>query len=112
MWVTIQKVKEAYPKAQIFLATLNFIKRVSYSNFPTRNGYNTVPQYNNAIRATADYFGLPIIDFAKDGLDFWNANNTYYQDSTTYTHPTTKGHAVMAQRALKDIVNGYVDINV
>ena len=110
--LTIQKVKEAYPKAQIFLATLNFIKRVSYSNFPTRNGYNTVPQYNNAIRATADYFGLPIIDFAKDGLDFWNANNEYYQDGTAYAHPTTKGHAVLAQRALKDIVNGYVDINV
>ena len=110
--LTIQKIKEAYPKAQIFLATLNFIKRVSYSNFPTRNGYNTVPQYNNAIRATADYFGLPIIDFAKDGLDFWNANNEYYQDGTAYTHPTTKGHAVLAQRALKDIVNGYVDINV
>lgn len=110
--ITIQKLKEAYPKAQIFLATQNFIKRVVYSSFPTRNTINTLPQYNKAIRDTANYFGLPLIEFDKDGLDFWSANNEYYQDGTAYTHPTTKGHAVMAQRAEKDLINGYVDINI
>jgi lysophospholipase L1-like esterase len=110
MMVLVKKLREAYPKAVIVFATLNVFKRVNYSEYPTNNGVNTLPQYNDTIRKTAESLGCYVIDFANDGITFENCySGGYITDSaTTPTHPSDKGHAVMGKRALLDLakVNG------
>lgn len=102
----IKKLREAYPNAKIFLCTLNVFKRINYEHFPTNNGLNTLPQYNNVIREIANYMGCGIIEFDKDGITFENCySEGYITDSpTTPTHPNDKGHAVMGRKAIADIL--------
>lgn len=104
--LTIKKLRSVYPQAKIILCTLNVFKRVYYSEFPTNNGINTLPQYNNAIREVADYMGCGLIEFDKDGITFENCYSEGYitDSSTNSTHPNNKGHAVMANRALRDLM--------
>lgn len=102
--LTIKKLREAYPFATIVLCTLNVFKRINYSHFPTNNGLNTLPEYNNAIREVADYMGCGLIEFDKDGITFENCYPTYISDSaTTPTHPNDTGHAQMARKAIADL---------
>ena len=107
--LTIKKLRDAYPNATIYLCTLNVFKRVSYANYPTRNGYYTLPQFNDSIREVADYMGCPIIEFDKDGITFENCySGGYITDSSTKpTHPSDKGHAVMGKKAIADIKASY-----
>ena len=62
--LTVQKLREAYPNAQIFICTPNVFKRVIFDRYPTCNGFNTLPQYARAIRQAADFLGCGVIDFA------------------------------------------------
>ena len=102
--LTIKKIREAYPQAKIVICTLNVFKRINYSQFPTNNGYNTLPEYNNAIREVADMMGCGLIEFDKDGITFENCYPTYISDSSTIpTHPNPMGHFVMAEKAIIDI---------
>lgn len=101
--LTIRKLREAYPSAQIVLCTCNFFKRVNYSTYPINNGEYTENQLNDAIREVANWMGCKLIEFDKDGLTFENASSTYYQDSTAFTHPTTAGHKILGNRALRDM---------
>lgn len=110
--LTIKKLRAVYPDTQIFLATQNVFKRINYSNFPTNNGLYSLPQFNDAIREVADFFGCQTIDFDKDGITFENCySEGYITDSATMpTHPSTKGHALMAKQAIKDLTNK-LDLN-
>lgn len=103
--LTVKKLRIAYPNAKIILCTLNVFKRVNYSHFPTNNGYNSLPQYNDAIREVADFFGCDVIDFDRDGITFENCYSGGYitDSSTTPTHPSNKGHWVMGQKAIADL---------
>lgn len=101
--LTIKKLRDAYPKAQIILCTCNFFKRVHYSTYPVNNGLYTENEFNNAIREVAEWLQCEMIEFDKDGLTFENASSTYYQDSTAFTHPTTAGHKILGNRALVDL---------
>ena len=104
--LTIKKIRERYPKAIVICCTLNVFKRINYSEFPTNNGVNTLPEYNNAIREVANYMGCGLIEFDKDGITFENCYPTYISDSATIpTHPNAVGHAKMAEKAYKDIIN-------
>lgn len=103
--LTIRKLREAYPKAKIVLCTCNFFKRVNYSSYPINNGLYTENQLNNAIREVANYMGCGLIEFDKDGLTYENASSTYYQDSSAYTHPTTAGHKILGNKALRDLLS-------
>lgn len=105
MQLTVKKLREAYPLAQIVFCTLNVLKRVIYSSYPTRNGTNTLPQYSAVIRETAQALGCHLIEFDKDGITFENCYiGGYITDSaTTPTHPSNKGHAVMGERAILDL---------
>lgn len=105
--LTIQKIRETYPKARIVLCTCNVFKRSNYSHFPTHNGYFSIPQMNNAIREVADFFGCQTIELDKCGITFENCySEGYITDSaTTPTHPNAKGHALMAQQAICDLVS-------
>ena len=103
--MTIQKIRSTYPMAEIICCTLNVFKRIAYNHWPTRNGTNTLPEYNNAIREVANQMGCRIIEFDKDGITFENCYPTYISDSsTTPTHPNANGHAKMAEKAIRDIL--------
>ena len=100
---TINGLRQAYPSARIVLCTLNWFRRI-YEAGPSRNNYYSLFQYNNAIRETAQAMGCGLIDFAKDGLNEFNASTAYYQETTNmYTHPNNAGHVILANRALVDL---------
>lgn len=107
--LTIKKLRDAYPSAKIFLCTLNVFKRINYAHYPTNNGINSLPQYNNAIREVADFMGCGIIEFDKDGITFENCySGGYIIDSQTIpTHPSDKGHRVMGLKAIADMKAQY-----
>ena len=112
MLMTIEALRTAYPEAKIVLCTFNYFKRLkdTYPGKPTRNGVNTLEQYNKAVRDIAGYANCAVIDFAKDGITYENAIDDYYQDTNSqyhwanHTHPTAKGHRVMGNRALRDMM--------
>ena len=100
---TINGLRQAYPSARILLCTLNWFRRI-YEAGPSRNNYYSLFQYNAAIRETAQAMGCGLIDFAKDGLNEFNASTEYYQETTNmYTHPNNAGHVILANRALVDL---------
>lgn len=103
--LTVKKLREAYPSAIIVLCTLNIFKRVNYSHYPTNNGHNSLPEYNNAIKEVANFFGIPVIDFSADGITFENMESGLYITESGLTHPTDKGHKAMANKALRDFIN-------
>lgn len=107
--LTIKKLRAAYPNAKIFLCTLNVFKRVNYSHYPTNNGTNSLPQFNDAIREVADFMGCDVINFDRDGITFENCySEGYITDSSTIpTHPSDKGHKVMGLKAVADILAKY-----
>ena len=104
---TIQKLRNKYPKAIIYCATLNVFKRIIYDKFPTRNGIYTLPQMNDVIRDIANTMGCGVVEFDKDGITFENCYaEGYITDSATIpTHPNSKGHEVMARKAISDITH-------
>lgn len=103
--LTISKLRATYPNTKMFVCTLNVFKRVNYAHFPTNNGINTLPQYNNAIREVANYMGCGLIEFDKDGITFENCySEGYITDSSTIpTHPSDKGHKTMGLKAIADL---------
>ena len=112
--LTIKKLREAYPNAQIMLATFGTLKRVNYSHFPTNNGLNSLPQYNDAVREIANFFGCETINFDRDGITFENCySGGYITDSAeTPTHPSAKGHAVMGRKAITELMAKYSNLTV
>lgn len=104
--LTVKKLRAAYPNAIIFLCTMNTFKRVDDSLFAIDNDRNILPQYSKAIRETADFLGCNVINFDKDGITYENCySEGYIVDSASHpTHPSNKGHKVMGNRALLDLV--------
>jgi len=105
MALTIKKLRETYPDAQIMLVPVHILKRVNYSHFPTNNGINSITQYNKAVRDAAEFFGCQTIDIDKDGITFENCYDYgYITDSATKpVHCSTKGHQRLGDQAIKDI---------
>ena len=103
----IKKLHDTYPESKIVLCTLNYFRRLSTTAIYTNNGTDNWLSYNNMIRRIADYEGCELIDFAKDGLTYWNAANGYYNEGTSstakWTHPNTAGQAFLGNRALIDM---------
>lgn len=105
-FMTIGKLREAYPFAKIILCTYPVLKRVNCSHFPMNNGYYSEPQYNNAVREIANFCGCDVIDFDKCGITFENMYPTYMSDSATYpVHPNVHGHEVMGKYAETALMN-------
>lgn len=102
--LTIKKLHAAYPSARIILCTLNIFKRINFTHYPTNNGYNSLPQFNDAIREVANFFGIPCIELDKDGITFDNMETDLYITESGHTHPTDKGHRVMGAKALRDFI--------
>ena len=108
MRMCIKALRDAYPDAQIVICTLNYFKRMTSVGKWTTNGTDTWQKYNNLLRTIAAFEGCNIIDFAIDGLNWANAAEEYYQEGTAstqrWTHPTTKGHKVLGNRAIIDLL--------
>ena len=106
--LTIKKLRETYPNAKIFLCTLNVFKRINYSHFPTNNGTDSLPEYNDAIREIADFMGCDVLSFDRDGITFENCySGGYLNESTNSTHPTNKGHKAIGLKAIADLTAKY-----
>ena len=102
--MTIEKYREAYPFAEIYICTLNLFKRINYGSFPVNNNQNTLPEFNNAIRQVSDLMGTGLIEFDKSGITFENIYPKYADDNaTTPTHPNTTGHIKISKKAVIDI---------
>lgn len=104
--LTIKKLREAYPLAKIILATMCYMRRI-VDDWPTRNGRNTLVQYNQTVRDVANYALCDYIDFEKCGLNWANAIYDYYFEGTSptakWTHPNTRGHKLLGNRAVIDM---------
>lgn len=102
---TIAELRKAYPFARIILCTLSPFKRVNYAKFPTNNGIDSLPDYNNAIREIADYCGCDVIEFDKAGITFENMYPTYVSDSSSVpTHPNNYGHLLLGMKAVEKLL--------
>jgi lysophospholipase L1-like esterase len=101
--IAIKKIWEAYPKAKIFLCTLNLFKRVNFTEYPTNNGTNTLPEYNAAVREVANFMGCGIIEFSKSGVN-WENLLDYAPDNT---HPNVAGHALLGRKAAVDLLSQF-----
>lgn len=110
--LTIKKLRDAYPETKVVLCTLNYFRRIHTDKPFTYNDYDNWMKYNAMIRKIAEAEGCDLIEFDKDGLTWSNAANDYYQEGSSstakWTHPTTKGHKVLGNRALRDLtrING------
>ena len=108
--LTVYKLRLAYPNAQIVVCTFNYFHRL-LSGYPSRNGVNSIYQYNDAIRQFASVYGCGLIEFDKDGITYANAGSGgYYREAGTtpddnYAHPNDKGHKVLGNRAIIDLQN-------
>lgn len=110
--ITVDKLRTAYPETQIVVCTFNYFHRLSdnYPGFPSRNGKNTIYEYNNAIREFANLFGCGLIEFDKDGITYANAGGgTYFQESgsastSNHVHPNALGQRLLANRAMIDLL--------
>ena len=111
--LTVMKIREMYPNAKIVFATQATFKRIDGDNFPTNNNLYSLPQLNQAIREVADFFGCYTIDFDKCGITFENCyDEGYITDSSVIpTHPNNKGHEVMGQQAINDLL-GKLHLNI
>lgn len=103
-YLTIKKLRAAYPMAQIVCCTVNCVRRSNATEFPTRNPAFTLPELNDAIRKVATTMGCDVINFDRTGITVENCYPTYIDDSLEMaTHPNNNGHELMARRALADI---------
>lgn len=101
--LTVKKCRAAYPDAKIDLCTLPAFHRVDYTSYPTRNGLNTLPEYNTAILRAAEFLSCGVIRF--DLCWTWeNAVSGGYVNSNDLTHPTADGQIAMGKQAVKDMM--------
>lgn len=104
--LTIKKIREAYPNTIIVIATQATYRRIDSDNFPTNNNVYSLPAFNKATREVADFFGCHTIDFDKCGITYENCySEGYLGDSlSNATHPTNKGHKIMGEQAIYDLM--------
>lgn len=88
-----------YPKARIIVCTLmESSLRDSDGSYPTkRSDGTTLADFNRAIRALAEAYGLLLADLHSCGIHWANMSD-YYHDSNL--HPNAAGHLLMARHLL------------
>lgn len=95
----LQKIMTTYPKARIIVCTLmESSLRDSDGSYPTkRSDGTTLADFNRAIRALAEAYGLLLADLHSCGIHWANMSD-YYHDSNL--HPNAAGHLLMARHLL------------
>ena len=97
--LTVKNMREAYPKAKIFLCTMPFNNRGG--DFPGIFGGKSWISFNNAIRECAEFFGCGLIDFAACGLT-QESLSIYTSDGT---HLNAAGHKLAGEKAIADFAS-------
>ena len=96
--LTVKKMREAYPKAKIYLCTITMNNRGSKNTFPPCYGGKSMVSFNRAIRECAEFFGCGLLDLASCGVTYENLK-TYAPDGT---HLNAAGHELAGERAIVD----------
>lgn len=97
--LTVKKMREAYPKAKIFLCTMPYNNRGG--DFPGIFGGKSWISFNSAIRECAEFFGCGLIDFAACGLT-QESLSIYTSDGT---HLNAAGHKLAGEKAIADFAS-------
>ncbi|MBR1957308.1 MAG: hypothetical protein IKA13_08375 [Bacteroidales bacterium] len=96
--LTVKKMREAYPKAKIYLCTITMNNRGTKNTFPPCYGGKSMVSFNRAIRECAEFFGCGLLDLASCGVTYENLK-TYAPDGT---HLNAAGHELAGERAIVD----------
>lgn len=96
--LTVKKMREAYPKAKIYLCTITYNNRGSKNTFPPCYGGKSMVSFNNAIRECAEFFGCGLLDLAACGVTHENLK-TFAPDGT---HLNAAGHKLAGEKAIAD----------
>ena len=104
--LTVKNMREAYPKAKIYLCTITYNNRGSKDTFPPCYGGKSMISFNEAIRECAEFFGCGLLDLAACGVTHENLK-TYAPDGT---HLNAAGHKLAGERAIADFGSQETDI--
>ena len=108
--IMLKKILTKYPTAMTYICTLKQFEHYGeVEGFPDKNGLDlTTDDYTKAILDMSTLFGVPVIDFNKCGLNYFNLEQ-YCGDYSSSTgkglHPNAAGMKKLADRALHDIIN-------
>ncbi len=93
--IMIQKLKENYPKSEIWCCTLGstFMSNNSNFEFPKMYGGKDIDEYNQIIKNTASKMDCKIIDIAKYDIPF---------DTVDGSHPTKDGMSTIATAVIRE----------
>ena len=92
--LSLNKMKELYPNAEIYCLTYQETNHPSIST----ERFN---EFNNAVKALADYFGATVVDQSLDSITKDNCHA--FAGDMTSLHPTATGHAIMAENIMKNM---------
>ena len=96
--ISIEKMRAAYPDAQIFCVTL-----LPQSHYGVAR--ELVEAYSECIRTVAAHYGLPVIDFAKNSGITWENHLSYMKADKI--HPKKEGMDLMAKTVIKALEEFY-----
>ena len=101
----LTKIRKAYPNCKILCGTMP-LQFASSPDLYINNNWTSVrtkgesiPEWNDAIKEIANAFGCGVVDFASCAI---NLHSDTLQDRC---HPNIKGHKLMAERLIKDLLN-------
>lgn len=101
----LTKIRKAYPNCKILCGTMP-LQFASSPDLYINNNWTSVrtkgesiPEWNDAIKEIAKAFGCGVVDFATCAI---NLHSDTLEDRC---HPNIKGHKLMAERLIKDLLN-------
>lgn len=108
--MTLKRMLERYPRAEVWCATIMNCERMGEVGFPEKNAQGVpLSAYNDAIRQLANLFGCKVLDFDKCGITYQNLNVYMGDWGVTGTgqglHPNEKGHSLMANQVIRQFDN-------
>lgn len=101
----LTKIRKAYPNCKILCGTMP-LQFASSPDLYVNNNWTSVrtkgesiSEWNDAIKEIAKAFGCGVVDFATCAI---NSHSSTLEDRC---HPNIKGHKLMAERLIKDLLN-------
>lgn len=101
----LTKIRKAYPNCKILCGTMPLQFAYSQELYINNNWTSirtkgeSIPEWNDAIKEIAKAFGCGVVDFATCAI------NSYSSTLEDRCHPNIKGHKLMAERLIKDLLN-------
>lgn len=101
----LTKIRKAYPNCKILCGTMPLQFNSSPDLYINNNWTSvrtkgeSIPEWNDAIKEIAKAFGCEVVDFATCAI------NHYSNTLQDRCHPNIKGHKLMAERLIKDLLN-------